>query len=627
MQDKADLVVDSCESIADKLFNAINHAKDPNKTALIVKKERCSYANLRNRSFSLAALLLANKVSRVALCTGRTFDMYTTIAASIMSGVTYVPLTLINPCEKSAFICAHSQSSHIFIAPEAVSYAAKMLLNMPQETLKSIDIICTNSVALELKNAVQEAIANTQSVAVANTQGHVDAKSQAKADAVTQGAADISAQTIELINAIIAKSIIYDDTEESMAAQAQLFDFELARSKMSSSDIMHILYTSGTTGAPKGVMVTRANWSKYFDTITKIYRYQESDIFSNFAEITFDISLQDPICAWICGATVVCATKRDVMNAVKFIEKNSITIVHITPAMVSYIKKSGMFKVGALPSVRLSIFIGEALWYKQAYDYSLLCPNTVIYNTYGPTEATVAVSIFEVEKSVLSKMQQDEASAAPDTKVDSAKTPLLHDIVPLGYAFDGVEFCVCDEDGVEKGEGEVGELLIGGPQVTAGYWQMPEKNANAFIERNGSKYYRTGDLVCFRLDENSKRVFYYIGRDGDMLKLHGFRVSLYEVDEQFGALTNYVVRAIAYEVPDEGGRSNELVLAVEGADEKECELLYQKGRAHVAVYMQPAYVLALQDFPLNVNGKVDRKAIKQLLMSKYCELSGYTDVS
>ena len=124
-----------------------------------------------------------------------------------------------------------------------------------------------------------------------------------------------------------------------------------------------------------------------------------------------------------------------------------------------------------------------------------------------------------------------------------------------------------------------------------------------------------------------REFFYYIGRDGDMLKLHGFRVSLYEVDEQFGALTNYVVRAIAYEVPDEGGRSNELVLAVEGADEKECELLYQKGRAHVAVYMQPAYVLALQDFPLNVNGKVDRKAIKQLLMSKYCELSGYTDVS
>lgn len=618
--------MDSCESIADKLFNAINHAKDPNKTALIVKKERCSYANLRNRSFSLAALLLANKVSRIALCTGRTFDMYTTIAASIMSGVTYVPLTLINPCEKSAFICAHSQSSHIFIAPEAVSYAAKMLLNMPQETLNSLDIICTNSVALELKNAMQEAIANTQSVAGANTQGHVDANSQGQADAVTQGAAEISAQTIELINAIIAKSIIYDVTEESMAAQAQLFDFELARSKMSSSDIMHILYTSGTTGAPKGVMVTRANWSNYFETITKIYRYQESDIFSNFAEITFDISLQDPICAWICGATVVCATKRDVMNAVKFIEKNSITIVHITPAMVSYIKKSGMFKVGALPSVRLSIFIGEALWYKQAYDYSLLCPNTVIYNTYGPTEATVAVSIFEVEKSVLSKMQQDE-DGAEDSKVDSAKTPLLHDIVPLGYAFDGVEFCVCDEDGVEKGEGEVGELLIGGPQVTAGYWQMPEKNASAFIERNGSKYYRTGDLVCFRLDENSKRVFYYIGRDGDMLKLHGFRVSLYEVDEQFGALTNYVVRAIAYEVPDEGGRSNELVLAVEGADEKECELLYQKGRAHVAVYMQPAYVLALQDFPLNVNGKVDRKAIKQLLMSKYCELSGYTNVS
>ncbi|MGN8851593.1 AMP-binding protein [Anaerobiospirillum succiniciproducens] len=162
MQDKADLVVDSCESIADKLFNAINHAKDPNKTALIVKKECCSYANLRDRSFSFAALLLANKVSRIALCTGRTFDMYTTIAASIMSGVTYVPLTLINPCEKSAFICANSQSSHIFIAPEAVLYAAKMLLNMPQESLKSIDIICTNSVALELKNAVQEAIANTQ---------------------------------------------------------------------------------------------------------------------------------------------------------------------------------------------------------------------------------------------------------------------------------------------------------------------------------------------------------------------------------------------------------------------------------------------------------------------------------
>lgn len=600
MLDTASLAVDGCESVAEKLFCAINQAKDPDKKAIIVKQEHCTYAQLRQRTFSFASFLVANKVNRIALCTGRTFDMYTSVAASIISGVTYVPLNMINPSDKSAFICTHSQSSHIFVAAEAVAYAAKMLLSIPKETLKTIHIICTKSVANELKNATQAASANIQAPQ------------------------EIDAELIELITTVIDTALLFDDSVESMTAQAQLFDFACVRSKMRTDDIMHILYTSGTTGAPKGVMVTRDNWSKYFNTITKIYRYQETDIFSNFAEITFDISLQDPICAWICGGTVVCATKRDLMNAVKFIQKNSISIVHITPAMISYIKKSGLFKAGALPSVRLSIFIGEALWYKQAYDYALLCPNSVIYNTYGPTEATVAVSIFEVDKAELVQVNQDQDATLP---IEKAKTQLLHEIVPLGYAFDGVDLCVCDADGIEKGAGEIGELLIGGSQVTAGYWQMPEKNASAFIERNGSKYYRTGDLVCFRLDENLKRVFYYIGRDGDMLKLHGFRVSLYEVDEQFGALTNHAVRAIAYEIPDEGGRSNELVLAVEGANEQECELLYQQGRSHVAVYMQPAYVLPLQDFPLNVNGKVDRKAIKQLLMSKYCELSGYTDVS
>lgn len=588
------------ESIADKLYTALSCPKHPEKTALIVKKEEYSYTQLRDAAFSFAACLQDNVVSRVALCTGRTHDMYVSVAGSIVSGTTYVPLNLLFPAKKSAFICEHSQSSHIFIAPECADYAVHMLMHCSVDYILGISLIMTNDV----KKAMTESLVKM-------------VEGEDFPDLVDKQSAQ------NLIGAIILAlggATVLAVDEQDIAAAASTFRYELAKSRMNDHDIMHILYTSGTTGNPKGVAVSRANWTHYFNTISKLYNYKDSDVFSNFAEITFDISLQDPLCAWIAGATVVCATKRDMMTAVKFIASHDITVVHTTPAMISFIKKSGQFVPGALPSVRISIFIGEALWYKQAADFAALCPNSVIYNTYGPTETTVAVSAYKITSAELSAITSQSSSGDDDNSEE------LKAIVPLGTALDMVELIVCDAEGRELDEEQQGELLIGGPQVTLGYLKNPQKNAKAFVNLYGSVYYRTGDVVLWSRDIEGNKVFHYLGRDDDMLKLHGHRVSYYEVDEQLGALTEHAVRSISYDIPEEGGRANQLVVAVEGADEAECERILNAGRSSLAVYMLPTYVLPLAEFPLNVNGKVDRKAIKQQLMDKYKALSGQTDV-
>lgn len=602
------------ESIADKLYKALSNPKHPEKTALIVKKDEYTYAQLKDSVFSFATCLQDNVVNRVALCTGRSHEMYRAIAGSIVSGTTYVPLNLLFPAKKSAFICEHSQSSHIFIAPECADYAVHMLMHCSVEYIINVSLIMTSAV----KKAMTEAL-----VKMVELGDLPELEDKQAAQNLFGG----------LILAL-GNAIVLADDDQSQHIEAGKFRYDLAKTRMNTSPIMHILYTSGTTGNPKGVAVSRANWTHYFNTITELYNYNESDVFSNFAEITFDISLQDPICAWIVGGTVVCATKRDMMSAVKFISLHNITVVHTTPAMISFIKKSGQFYLGALPSVRISIFIGEALWYKQAADFAVLCPNSVIYNTYGPTETTVAVTAYKIPAAELARhssaLAQDAAihssAAVQELATGSENGDEVKSIVPLGTPFRGVELMVVDAQGNEVGEGQQGELLIGGAQVTLGYLKNPEKNAEAFIKRTGVVFYRTGDVVVWSSDSAGNKIYHYVGRDDDMLKLHGHRVSYYEVDEQLGALTDHTVRSISYDIPEGGGRSNQLVVAVEGADEDECQRIFDEGRSNLAVYMHPTYVLPLAEFPLNVNGKVDRKAIKQQLMDKYKALSGQTDV-
>ena len=178
----------------------------------------------------------------------------------------------------------------------------------------------------------------------------------------------------------------------------------------------------------------------------------------------------------------------------------------------------------------------------------------------------------------------------------------------------------CDEHRHEVKDGEYGELCIGGPQLTLGYYRNEAKNQEAFFEHKGERWYATGDQVqCFTEVLSSDcaqghkgqsiKNFNYIGRNDDMIKLHGYRISLYEIEEQLGKLTNLPVKAIPASIKVNDIPEIILIAALEGATAEQITALEQSFNQKLVFYMVPKYTLSLPSFPLNANGKVDRKAL------------------
>lgn len=264
-----------------------------------------------------------------------------------------------------------------------------------------------------------------------------------------------------------------------------------------------------------------------------------------------------------------------------------------------------MERVGIVPeepiqTLRIASFAGEPLFFKQLSYLKSIFPKCTMINTYGPTECTVILGVEEATQADIEyQMQLNEGNS----------------IVPLGDPLKDGIMIVCDEQGKELPDGTQGEAWIGGPQVGVGYLNNPEKTAQVYVERNGERFYRTGDQVVYKNHIDPKtgesvRKLHYIGRFDDMVKVGGYRISLYESDEVLRSLTSKAVRTVAYELEDEIGKCNILVAVIEGASEDECEQVMSACAGVMELYMQPRLVLSMDNFPLNSNGKVDRKQIK-----------------
>ena len=558
------------EPIAKRLYQALDAGGE--KTALVVNKRNYSYSQLRNSVFALAKQLTELQVERLAILAHRSFEVYQSIFASILSGTTYVPLNAIFPEEKSAFILEHSQSSHIFIGPECIAYAIKMFLLHPESLAKSeVRIIMSVSAAMQLQDKLQAQEAKVESLR-------------------------------SLRKLIKSRLITVPDTD----LQATLANGDAANFKGLSAQPchpMHILYTSGTTGQPKGVVISYHNYSCYFTSLMGMYDFKSSDVFSHFAELTFDISLQDPLLALVFGGTVVCPSKIDLLTPNKYINQAGITIIQTVPSLISYMLKAKILEKEHNDKVRLTFFIGEALWYHLLQSYHRAYPQSRLINTYGPTETTVWASHYEVDTQTLESMDSTNSS-----------------IVPLGRPFGCNIFKVCDEQGNEVPEGTTGELYIGGEQLAQGYYHNELKTKEAFVSLHGEPFYRTGDLVSAFNEHATQDGFHakagesftnyhYIGRQGDMIKVHGYRVSVYEIEEQMGKLTTVPLKVLAATLCDKGINETVIIAAFECDDDSEINKLKPLLNGKMSFYMQPKFMVATPIFPLNANGKVDRKLL------------------
>lgn len=370
-------------------------------------------------------------------------------------------------------------------------------------------------------------------------------------------------------------------------------DKEWCPVEVSPDSIAYLLFTSGSTGVPKGVMVAHRNARHYIEFMTERFFINHEDRFSQTFDMTFDLSVADMFVAWERGACVCCPSEKTLINLGRFIKDSSLTVWFSVPSTAVFMKRLGALKPNAYPNLRVSMFCGEALPVELAKAWAEAAPNSIVENIYGPTELTIACTYY---------------------RWDSVRTPseAEYGVVPIGEPFPGMVPMVVGESLTEVKPGEVGELLMTGPQLSLGYLHDPAKTAAAFVRPPGQQevFYRTGDRVRRPLGNGP---MLYLGRVDNQIKILGHRVELGEVEavvrEESGI--DGVVALGWPQIPG-GAGGVEVFLQTDGPV---CQDLLKKVAKRLPVYMMPRGYRCLSQFPLNSNGKYDRSALVDLLQT------------
>ncbi|WP_432087584.1 amino acid adenylation domain-containing protein [Streptomyces sp. bgisy095] len=363
---------------------------------------------------------------------------------------------------------------------------------------------------------------------------------------------------------------------------------------VSGDDLAYILFTSGSTGRPKGVPVTHDNVAAYLGHVIPRYGLGPGARVSQTFDLTFDPSVYDMFAAWGSGATLVVPTRDDVLSPVRYVNERRITHWNSVPSVAAIAMRLRALKPGAMPTLRWSLFCGEALKTAHAGAWAAAAPNSTLENIYGPTEMTVTWTEY--------RLPADPADW-PDTG---------NGTVPIGTPYPGQEHLVLDEDGRPADEGE---LCVRGSQRFPGYLD-PADDAGRFHAFDGRRataydgsgpltpehWYRTGDRVRRRADGT----LVHLGRIDHQLKIHGYRVELGEIELLLTRQPG-VTDAVVLAVP---GRKGEPVLrAVCTGGPADPAGLLDALREKLPAYMVPATVGFTEALPLNANGKVDRVAL------------------
>ncbi|MDJ0907200.1 MAG: non-ribosomal peptide synthetase [Woeseiaceae bacterium] len=372
------------------------------------------------------------------------------------------------------------------------------------------------------------------------------------------------------------------DSKQDFATGAEC---EYPGRAQSLEDRAYILFTSGSTGNPKGVPIQNAQLEAYLEAAGAMVDVQPHDRFSQTFELTFDLSVHDLFLCWENGAALVVASEKELRMPADYIQRHHITCWFSVPSLAYQVRLQEDLRPGAFPSLRSSLFCGEALPTVVAREWAAAAPNSVVENWYGPTEATIACSRF-----VLSDV------------------PIDDDTVPIGKAFDGMELLVLDASRSSLPVGEAGELFLAGAQVAVGYLNDPEKTAASFMTLpDGKKAYRTGDRAVLGEDGNVR----FLGRVDNQVKVRGFRIELGEIEAVLRAASGGL-NAVAMAWPGGAEIATSVVAALE-TDSADIDEVQTQAAAKLPDYMVPAMIFCVPEFPKNASGKVDRRGLAELL--------------
>jgi amino acid adenylation domain-containing protein len=515
--------------------------KYPEKEAILFQDEKITYAELESESNELAHGFIdlgIKRGDRVGIYMNRGITSIVAAFAVLKAGATYVPIDPLCPPVRLSYILDKCQITILATSQEK-------LINIEHNLAIDSDLKC---------------------IIVMNAIGPVKS----------------SLKTTNIIN--------WNDIRKTITGYNPLVP-------SINSDIAYILFTSGSTGNPKGVMLSHLNALTFIDSAHDFFQIKPEDRFSNISPLHFDMSIFDLYVAFKAGATVVIIPETSTFFPVKLAEaivQNKITVWNSVPSALSILATYKNLDSYDLSSLRLVLFAGEQFPLKYLRRLQEIIPEARFCNMYGQTEANSS-TYYWVEK-----LASDATSALPIGK------PLPNfDVFALG------------EDGKQVTEPkQEGELYVRASTVSLGYLGEIEKTEKSFVKNPlnpgpNERVYRTGDLV--RLDAAGNYVF--LGRKDFMIKSRGYRIEIGEIET---VLCNHpeIKNAIVIPIPDELiGNRIWLCLVPLTPGKLGIKDIFEYCNLRLPKYMIPETIKFYGSLPTTASGKIDRKKMTDNILN------------
>jgi D-alanine--poly(phosphoribitol) ligase subunit 1 len=391
------------------------------------------------------------------------------------------------------------------------------------------------------------------------------------------------------IDLIITSSSTSISNVEIIQSSLLEYDETIIQPNHTSENLLaYILFTSGSTGKPKGVTISRKNIGAFVEAFWDLgYSIDENDRILQPFDLTFDLSVMSYLIPLLKGACVYTIPLDQIKYSyiAQLLDDHSLTVALMVPSTIRYLRP--YFDEIDLPALRYNLFCGEALPLELVNEWSKCIPNAFIDNVYGPTEDTIFCTHYRYSRDGNNKS--------------------YNGILSIGKSMTSGEMIVINEGNQEVAVDERGELCLSGNQLTPGYWKNPEKNIESFFtDKEGKIFYKTGD-ICYK---DSDGDFMYSGRLDHQVKVQGYRIELGEIEHH---AVEFLKGQNAVALPCQNISDNtEIILVVEGEQYEKNELLnFLKSK--MPSYMVPSKIFSVETFPLNSNGKIDRKILKKMI--------------
>lgn len=348
----------------------------------------------------------------------------------------------------------------------------------------------------------------------------------------------------------------------------------------------YILFTSGTTGIPKGVPISFRNLQAFIENVDAMQLgINAKSRFLQVFDLTFDLSVFSYLVPLLNGASVFNTPNDTFKNvaSVQFIQEHEITHLLSVPSFVNFLKP--YYSRIKLPSIKHWLFCGEALKSDMVIAWMNCLPNASLYNVYGPTEATIFCTSYKCP-------------------VENIKE--YHGMVSIGKPFNGTTLQLFENEIPVIQFDTTAELTISGAQLSSGYFEDDEKSKSVFFTFENQINYKTGDLCLVDSDGD----FYFAGRNDSQVKINGYRIEISELEFHARNISE-IDEAVVIVSTNEKSDQQLLNLIYSSKTEKLESEIKSELSTKLPPYMLPGKVFYIKNIPYNLNGKIDKKALSE----------------